>query len=187
MTLPSSSSVSTRSRGVSWVGSLTQGERSMIALPTHQVKKLFAICRVLIGGHWRAAIDDLTDEFDDVASCHIVDGPRTPAAHDLAFQDAADLTGRAPFRDVLLDECINEIVDSVSDESAPRLALFGSRIAPLGSRHEHPLGFVSGDMQRDTAIGPDGVLAQARARSSGPVEDDEHLAPRRRHLHPEAW
>src|SRR5215207_4136927 len=142
MTLPSSSSVSTRSRGVSWVGSLTpsQGERSMIALPTHQVKKLFAICRVLVGGHWRAAIDDLTDEFDDVASCHIVDGPRTPAAHDLAFLNAADLTGRAPFRDVLLDECIDEIVDSVSDESAPRLALFGSRIAPLGSRARAPVG-----------------------------------------------
>ena len=32
------------------VGSLTpsQGERSMIALPTHQLKKVFAICRVLL-------------------------------------------------------------------------------------------------------------------------------------------
>src|SRR5829696_8324017 len=141
----------------------------------------------LIGGHWRAAIDDLTDELDDVASGHIVDGPRTPAAHDLAFQDAGDLAGGAPLRDVLLDECIDEVVDSIGDEAAPRLALLRSRITPFGSRHEHPLGLLSGDMQRDAAIGPDGVLAQPRARSSGSVEDDEHLAPRRRHLHAEAW
>src|SRR5215204_1045562 len=141
----------------------------------------------LVGGHWRAAIDDLTDELDNVASRHIVNRPRTPAAHDLAFQDAADLAGGAPLRDVLLDECINEIVDSIGHEPAPRLALLGSRITPFGSRHEHPLGLLSGDMQRDAAIGPDGVLAQPRARSSGPVEDDEHLAPRRRHLHAEAW
>src|SRR3954471_14022698 len=44
----------------------------------------------LVGGHWRAAVDDLTDELDDVASGHIVTRPRAPPAHDLAFQDAAD-------------------------------------------------------------------------------------------------
>ena len=77
---------------------------------------------------------------------------------------------------MLLDECIDEIVDAVCTEPASRLALLGRRISPFRSRHQHPLGFVSSDMQRDAAIGADGVLAKARARTSRPVEDDEHLA-----------
>ena len=87
---------------------------------------------------------------------------------------------------MLLDECINEIVDSVGNQPAPRLALLSSRISSFGARHEHPLRLVSDDVQRDAAIRPDGVLAKARARASRPIENDEHLASRRRHLDPEA-
>src|SRR5829696_10301967 len=55
-----------------------------------------ALCYLqgLVGGY-RCSVDNLTDELDDVASGHIVDRSRTPAAHDLAFQDAGDLAGRA--------------------------------------------------------------------------------------------
>src|SRR4051794_1098977 len=140
----------------------------------------------LVGGY-RRAVNDLTDEADDVASGHIVNRPSTPATRDLAFQDAGDLGRGAPLRDMLLDEGIHEIVDAICHQPASRLALLGRRISAFGPRCEHPLGLVSSDMQRDAAIGADGVLAKARARTSRPVEDDEHLAPGRGHLHPEAW
>src|SRR5215204_6167005 len=84
----------------------------------------------LVGSHWRAAVDDLTHELDDVASGHIVNRPGTPAADDLAFQDAADLGRRAPLRDVLLDESIDEVVDAIGQQSTPRLPLLASRISP---------------------------------------------------------
>ena len=48
----------------------------------------------LVGGY-RRAVDDLTDEPDDVASGHIVNRPSTPAIRDLAFQNAADLGRRS--------------------------------------------------------------------------------------------
>src|SRR5215216_6060685 len=104
----------------------------------------------LVGGY-RCAVNDLTDELDDVASGHMVNRPSTPAVHDLAFENAADLGRGAALRDVLLDECIDEVVDSVGTEPAPRLALLGRRISAFGPRCEHPLGLVSSDMQRDAA------------------------------------
>ena len=78
---------------------------------------------------------------------------------------------------MLLDEGIYEIVDAICHQPAPRLPLLASRVSPLGSRREDPVGLVSGDVQRDAARRPDGVLAKARARASGPIENDEHLRP----------
>ena len=95
----------------------------------------------------------------------IVNGSRAPTIYDLPFQDAADLAGGAPFRDMLRDENINEIVDTICGKPSPRLSLLRSGVSPFDPGRKDPLGLVSGDMQGDAAVWSDGVLAKARTRA----------------------
>ena len=99
-------------------------------------EKGFGQLQCFIGRDGSSTVDDLADEFDEVPPGDLVDGPRAPTIYELAFQDAADLNSRAPFRDMLRDENLNEVVDTIGRKPSPRLSLLeaGSRPSILAAR-----------------------------------------------------
>ena len=95
-----------------------------MCLADAQPKKVFATFRVLLAatGAPRSTISLTSSMRLRRVISWIERGPR---GHDLPSKDAADLGGRPPFRDMLLDEGVDEIVHAVGDEPLPGLALFG--------------------------------------------------------------
>jgi hypothetical protein len=75
-----------------------------------------------------------------------VNGPRAPTIYELALQDAADLNSRAAFRDMLRDENLNKVVDTIGRKPSPRLSLLRSGVSALDPGRKDALGFVAGNV-----------------------------------------
>ena len=121
-----------------------------------------------IGGHRRYDVDH-------IAFLDLVDALIRPAGPDLPPQLIGHDSRASQSGNAFLDEGFDQIGNLVDNQSPTGFPFFCSRVAAFQTRREYLLSLSPRHGERDATVGADGEFAQARTRTSHPIEDDENL------------
>jgi hypothetical protein len=102
----------------------------------------------------------LGHQIDDLSLANLMHAPRTPAEAHLTAQKARDLAGGAGLGQMVRDEELDQILDTIDHQAAACLLALRRRIPPVCSCREYLQGYRTSLVQCDATVWPYRLFAR---------------------------